>query len=291
MILPILKEKKIIIPSIKIIEPYVYLERRQDNTLNLLELIPKETSPGEKQQFSFIISGIRLINGRIDFQDNAVSPAFSKSLDQITLNLSLSLPASLRFNLKAKMGTAGHAEISAGGEFNFIDKSLNADISIKNLSPGEFSNYYNQFGTSILNGKVDSLANIKLKDKTLKARLSLQSKEIQLSQENLTLKLNNQINADIEYNLESKELNYSGKSDIINSSVSGIEEIGEIKAINAALTFNRQGLTAEWITASVLGFNIEAKAVLSDFSHPLLSLEAKSSFNLTAVQDTLLNIP
>src|SRR3989339_373966 len=115
LILPILKEKKIIIPSLKIKEPYLYLERRLDNTFNLLDLIPKKTSPEGKQQFNFIVSGIRVLNGRVDFQDNAVSPAFSKSLDQITLNLSLSLPAGLRFNLKAKIDSAPQAGISAEG--------------------------------------------------------------------------------------------------------------------------------------------------------------------------------
>lgn len=289
LILPILKEKKIIIPSIKITEPYVYLERRQDNTLNLLDLIPKEPSPGEKQQFSFIVSGIRVLNGRIDFLDNAVSPAFSKGLDEIYLNLSLALPASLRFNFKAKTGATDKAEISAEGEFKILDKSLNAGIALKNLSPGEFSSYYNQFGLSIPDGKIDSSADLNLKDKTLKAKVSLQSRQIQLFQEKIGLKLNAQINADIEYNMESKELNYSGASDIINSNVQGIENIGEIKAINAKLAFNPQGVNAEWITASVLGFNIESKAVLSDFSRPWLSLEAKSSFSLAAVQDTLLN--
>ena len=52
LILPVFKERKIIIPSIRLIAPTVFLERKADNTLNLLELLLNKKPEEEKLNFS-----------------------------------------------------------------------------------------------------------------------------------------------------------------------------------------------------------------------------------------------
>lgn len=288
LILPILKDKKVIIPSITLQSPCIFIAREADNSINVMKLIPVPEKPESKNSsFGLIVSGITILDASIDFQDNSFSPPFIKSIETLNLSARLNLPAGVKFKLSARIKTNPAAELNAEGTFHLINKELTAKINLKNLPPEEFAPYYNSLGLFIHQGTVDASANLTFKDNRLSTDSILQCKAITAVKDNLTLKLNSTINAGINYNLKNQQLAYSGSADMVKTEVSGLEAIGEISDINAKINFNNQGLNSDKITATYSGILIAAKARLSDFNNPVLSLEATSDLDLQSAQNIL----
>lgn len=289
LILPIFKEKKIFIPTIKIEEPKIFLERKADSTFNLLELIPKKQLVETKQKFSIIISGIHLSGGHIDFKDNNFSPAFTKSIAAVNLNLFLSLPNSVRFNSSFKILTTSPAAFNVSGEFQIFSQQLLSKITIDNLMLKEFSPYYSKLGVSVREGVINAsiTSTLKLKDSLFNADITARNKDIVLSMYTLLVKLNAEVTANLRYHLKDKLLTYSGTADLSKTAIEGIETIGEINNLNARIKFTMATLSADKATAAIWGFPVEANVRIEDFSNPSLSLDAVSQFKLPPAQKVL----
>ena len=288
LILPILKEKKIIIPYIKIQSPYIFISREADNSINLIKLIPTpEKTESKGSPFGLIISGINIIDANVDFEDKSFSPSFTKSIEGLNLSARLNLPAGVKFKLSARLKTNPASELNAEGEFRLINNELTAKINLKNLPPEEFASYYHGLGLSINQGTVDASLNLTFKDNRLNADSKIQCNKITAVKDKITLKLNSTISAGVNYNLKDKQLAYSGSADIIDTNVSGIEAIGEINDISARINFDNQGLSSDKIIANCFGLNLTAKARLSDFNNPVVSLELKSESDLKSAQNIL----
>lgn len=288
LILPILKEKKIIIPYIKIQSPYIFISREADNSINLMKLIPApEKAENKNSPFSLIISGINILDADVDFEDNSFSPPFTKSIKGLNLSARLNLPAGVKFKLNARLKTNPIAEFDAEGEFRLANQELTAKINLKNLPPGDFASYYQGLGLSISQGTLNAAVNLKYKDNRLGSDSKIQCDKIRAVKDKITVRLSCAINAGINYSLKDQQLSYSGNADIIEADVSGIESVGEINKISARINFDSQGLSADKITASYYGIGISAKARLSDFNNPLISLEAESGLDLKSAQGTL----
>ena len=308
LILPIFKEKKIIIPLIRLRNPRIFLNRKADNSINLMELILGEKSKEKKQKFVIIVYGINVSGGYIDFQDDIFSPAFSKSIEDVNLDLRLDLPASIRCNFRAKAKAAPPFFIDAQAEFQLLSRELNAKISIRELPPADFSRYYSNSGLApletieqsqnrkgfltglvIKDGKIDALINLKLKLKEnfLSADITAQNKNITLAKDKLFLRLNSALKINLQYNLRDKQLKYSGIAEVARADFSGIETVGEINNIRARIQFNDSGLSSEKVLASVFGLPMEAKINLTDFKNPQVSLSAGAEFNLKDAQGIL----
>lgn len=209
LILPILKEKKVFIPGITLDEPKIFLERKADNTFNLLELLPKQPAAGGKQKLSLIISRVIITKGKIDFLDNSLSPAFSQSLDELNLNASLSLPTNIQFDSQFKILTASPTTVTANGEFQIFNQHLLAKLLINNLEPQEFAPYYRALRIAITDGRVNSSIdlNLNLKDSLLNADITAQGKNLHLSQEDIQMKLSSEITSHLSYRIQDKMLN------------------------------------------------------------------------------------
>ena len=288
LILPILKEKKIIIPYIKIQSPYIFISREADNSINLMKLIPAQDKTESKDSpFGLIISGINILDANVDFEDNSLSPSFTKSMEGLNLSARLNLPAGVKFKLNARLKTNPTAELNAEGEFRLINNELTAKINLKNLPPGEFASYYQSLGLSINQGTVDASLDLKFKDNRLSADSKIQCNKITAVKDKITVKLNSAISAGINYNLKDQQLTYSGSADIIETYISGIEAVGEISGISAKINFDNQGLSSDKIIANYFGLNVTAKARLSDFNNPIVYLEIKSEADLKSAQEIL----
>src|SRR3989339_64759 len=288
LILPILKEKKIIIPYIKIQSPYIFISREADNSINLMKLIPaQEKTESKDSPFGLIISGINILDANVDFEDNSLSPSFTKSMEGLNLSARLNLPAGVKFKLNARLKTNPTAELNAEGEFRLINKELTAKINLKNLPPGEFASYYQSLGLSINQGTMDASLDLKFKDNRLSADSKIQCNKITAVKDKITVKLNSAISAGINYNLKDQQLTYSGSADIIETYISGIEAVGEISGISAKINFDNRGLSSDKIIANYFGLNVTAKARLSDFNNPIVYLEIKSEADLKSAQEIL----
>lgn len=288
LILPILKEKKIIIPHIKIQSPYIFISREADNSINLMKLIPAQGKIEDKKPpLSLIISGINILDAQVDFQDNTFSPPFTKSIEGLNLSARLNLAAGIKFKLDARLKTNPITGLDAEGEFRLANQELTAKINLKGLPPKDLASYYNSLGLSISQGTLDAALDLKYKDNRLNSDSKIQCDKITATKDKITVKLSCAINANVNYSLKDQQLTYSGSADIAQADVSGIEAVEEINKISARINFDNQGLSADKITASYRGIGISAKARLSDFNNPLVSLEAESGLDLKSAQDTL----
>src|SRR3989338_2947909 len=289
IILPIFKEKKIIIPLIKLRQPRIFLNRRADNTVNLWELIPQKKAAAQKEAFGIIVSGINLSDGQIDFQDDTLSPAFSKSIQDVNLDLRLDWPTSIRCNFKAKVKATAPLSVDAHAEFQLLTRELKATISIRELPLNDFSLYYSNSGLVIKDGKIDALVNLnlKMKEDLLSADITTQNKNMVLAREKLFLRINSVLKTNLQYNLRDKQLKYSGIAEVSRADFSGIERVGEINNLRGKIQFNDSGLSSEKVLASVFGLPIEAKINLADFKNPRFHLSAAAELNLKDTQGIL----
>jgi hypothetical protein len=284
LILPVFKERKIIVPSIRLIEPAIFLQRKRDNTLNLIELLSKEKTKEGKPRFSLVVSGANVTNGRIDFQDDTISPSFTKSITGLDIDVAFSMPSSIKFEARGNIQAAKPLGLRTSGSFSIPHKELTAKIFIQNLSPKEFSPYYSATGLDIKDGTIDASIDAYLKDGLLDADIMMQNKNLFLSKDAFSLLLNADIAASLQYWLKEARYVYSGEANISKTDLSGIEAVKEIKGINAKVHFNNEGASSEKMLASVFGLPVEAKISLADFKNPSLSIGVASALELSKLQ-------
>ncbi len=297
-----LAEKKIAIPILKLDSAQIFLERRKDNTFNLQDLFapksasnaaipgatPQTKTPPVKKGFTILIYRINLSNAKVVFQDSTFNKPFIKTLENVNLAVYLSLPASVKFRLSALLPGAQSSKISGSGEFKIPTRELNAKLEVLNFFPNGFSAYYADSGLKINEGSsIDISSSLKMKDSLLFIDLAAQGENLNISQDKISCSLSLDLKALLEYNLSSNSLKYSGSSKIYNTDISGIQLIDKIKNINCGITFNNSELRTENLSAQILNLPVIAKAVLTNFSDPEISISAGSSFDLATLQEIL----
>ncbi|MBI4972770.1 MAG: DUF748 domain-containing protein [Candidatus Omnitrophica bacterium] len=287
ILIPPIFKKQIIIPFINIKSPLIYLERKSDNSLNLAELFLNRPIAPLKSNFNFFIYRISLSNGRINFQDDTVKPAFTKEIDNLDLVLRLSLPNKIRFNLKAQIPAGPPILINSAGEYNLSAQELKAKVLLKDLSLQDFLAYYKGAGVSVSDGRIDLLAGLLFKEGVLNLNLQAQSKGLIFSKDKISLKALPDLRAKIQYNPQSEELTYSGNLNILNAQVWGIEPVGRIDEIKAMAQFDNAGFTCDNLSANILGVPVEAKISLANVPAPLLKINLNSSLNLNLLAQIL----
>lgn len=275
-LIPPLFKKRLIIPSVNIDSAVIFLERRQDNSFNLEELFrvssPKQPGSG----FGIFVSRVKIKNSRIDFQDDALSPAFAKSIDNVSLVVSLLLPARVKFTLKAKIPGQEALTIDASGEFKIPGQELNAKISLQNISPQEFSGYYQNFGIVIPQGLIDALVGLKFKGNILYFDILGNCKNLNISKEKLNVLLNSKLEFKGQYSPIDKQLEFSGEANLVSSEISGIEKIASFEDIYGRIEFNQNGLKWSDLNFRYLQMPCKIKGALTNFQAPSVQLELSS---------------
>ena len=271
LLLPIFK-KNIIIPCVTIKSPAIILERLSDNTFNLQNLFVSKPAAKESK-FQFVLYKINITNANVYFQDNTLKQPFRKDIENLNLVVNLSLPATVKFRVKAKIPSKLSMEISGYGEYKLIQKELLSSISLKNINPSEFAPYYEPFQVKISDGLFNSEIKLRFKDEVITADISVQSKGLIIAKDKLSAQINSDLEAQVKYNLKDKGLSYSGKVGFVDSWVSGLEPVGTLGNINTEVSFNNAGLSTDKISAVLSGIPLEAKLKLTDYSNPLLNID------------------
>ncbi|TRZ96115.1 AsmA family protein [bacterium] len=297
-ILPILK-KQIIIPSINLKAPYIFLERRKDFTFNLQDLFsapgPAVNEPGAKNAaFSVFVYKLNISSGEMVFQDDTLADQFKKEIKNIQFSLRLALPVNVKFNFKAEVPATTTMIINGGGEYKILNKELTGNLSVKNLSPREFAAYYNNLKLDLVSGLVDAQAQVNLKGQLLFVDIAAQGNDLVLTKDKFKLKLDSGVQAKIDYNLQTKKLGFSGNCDIRQADITGLEFLGEVKNLYGKLAFSERSLIAESLKAELLGKQFEIKLGIKDFNTPVLNINtvldlsflpaiAKDKFNFSMI--------
>lgn len=300
LILPLL-QKKLIIPKVKVKNAVISLVRKSDNTLNTpvapmpitapkkevtVLPAPQAARPTEKK-FSVIINNIIVRTSRIDFEDDTLTPVFTKSIENLNLNLKLSLPANLSFSLKSEIKANPQINITAAGEYNVAAQQLAAKISLQNFSPKEFLAYFKKAGLDDSGGIISALIDLKSKGGTYYADVQAQNKGLVISKEKLQILLNSDIKATFEYAPGDKQLKFSGNSTISDAKLTGLGTISEVNNINGSLAFSNLGVWSDKLNADVWGVPVLAQFRLQDFTNPALDINIASTLGLDYMQAIL----
>jgi len=295
-ILPAIFKKNIIIPSLVLRDPYILLERRSDQSINLLELLPQKMVNTGNSGFQVFIYRLSIAGGHIDFKDNALSPPFSKSIDNLNLAVTFALPDSLKFNLKAEIQGKPAADITGTGNFKFATKQLNAKITARDFSLQDLCRYFNIEKVYINGGLADATINLSYKEGIFAVSGKSQIKNLNLSRDKILANLSSGIKLDLRYDLSNKELLYETKADISRLDIQGLEYIDRLEQISGQASWDNSGLIADGLRARIFGEPLEAKLSLKDFKNPLLNIRVISTVSLDLIQRILadrfkLNIP
>lgn len=277
--------KKIVIPRINITSAQIFLERRADNTFNLSDFLLKNTTAEGK--FSLFIYSISINNSRIVFQDDTLNPVFTKNIENLDLDLAASLPAALRFNLRAEIPGKVTTKIRASGEVGLINKQFLSKIYIDNFSPQEFIAYYNTAGFSFPSGTVDGLVNLVFKDDTLNIDSQLQSDNLAVSKSKVNTVFTSKVKGTLQYGIKEGKLKYQGQAHITKLDASGVTFVDKISDLSGVVLFNESGLSCDLIKGQALGLPAEAKLTLSDFANPLLRADIKADLTSSDIKRLL----
>ena len=267
---PIFK-KQIIIPSINLQTPYIFLERRLDKSFNLQDFFVLIKPAAKKSNFSVAVFKFTISNGNIVFQDDTLATKFKKEIKNIQLSLQLGLPVKVKFDLSAELVNQPSVLINASGEYKILSQELAANLTLKDLSTREFSVYYSDLG-DLVSGLVELQAKINLKNKILQVYLNSKGDNLVFAKDNLKAKLNSNLQSKIEYNLDTKKLEFNGICDIWQADILGIDFLGQIKNLSGKFVFNQDSLIADSVKAQLLGVPFEIKLSIKDFSTRALSI-------------------
>lgn len=293
LFLPVFK-KKIIIPTLVLRTPVISLVRRQDSTFNIQDLFtdkavaqdnaPSTSSGPAKNGLSVFVYWVNVRNGVIHFKDNTFQEPFTKTIENFSLTAFLSLPASAKFGFKLQVPAAVPITLRAAGEYKIPKQQLIAKVLLQDLSPKEFSSYYQNLKISVPEGTIDALADLKLEKGVFYLAVSAQNKNLKVLKNKISCLLNSKINSNLQYNLNDGRFGFSGKAIFTDSLVSGMDFTGPISDINGAVTFNDAGIYSDNLEAKIWGLSVRAKGGFVNFADPLLNLNVFNDSSLGTIQ-------
>ena len=281
--------KQVIIPSLNLKGPYIFVERLKDNSFNLEHIFASrpavvkvpaaKESQAKKNEFSVSVYKINIISGSILFQDDTLVNNFRKELRGIQLSLRLSLPAGVKFNFKGELPNNPPTFIYAWGEYKLLHQELAANLSLTNLLPRDFEAYYSSFGLNLLSGSSDAQAKISFKDQLLHIDTTAKATKLVLAKGKVNIGLNLALQSKINYNLQTKKLSFDGNCEIQQADISGLDLLGELKNLHGRIAFNERSLVAESLKVELLGIPFEARLGIKDFSTLVLNINTSLSLS------------
>jgi hypothetical protein len=143
LILPFLRERKIIIPAVRIKNPKVNLELHKNGQLNITSLLKGKAEKKEPRLTPGFYK-IDIINATINFKDKSLSPYFEASLENLNINARFGLGPKLKFYAQARIpNTIPKTSFFLKGSYDFTHKLLQAQIKPEQLKISIFSAYLN----------------------------------------------------------------------------------------------------------------------------------------------------
>lgn len=125
-------QKKAIIPSIKIDEPFVYLVHDKKGNWNFSDLLDLRRSSGRGDLPSILLRKLHLKGGIIHFTDKTQKEIFSESIENIHLTVTLSLNQGIRFIAEARSPEL-KSVIKVKGNHDIVTRKLTAQITANNI--------------------------------------------------------------------------------------------------------------------------------------------------------------
>lgn len=282
-------KKKIIIPSISIESPVLFLKRNPDNSFNISGIIPKKpaSTAKEKNGFDVYISAVSVSDGCVEFTDKAVDPGFSARVENIDLGLRFGLPADVKFHLSCSMKKNTPVTLKGYGEYKIFKRELDSKFVISDFPLKELNNYYANTGIDFPQGTISGAFEVAMKNQAVEIGSDFQCKAMTVTKDMLKFNLDSGIKANFKYSFGDKQIFYSGTADITKMDILGIKSLKEINRISGLVRFDTSGLVAERLNANIFSLPVELNLGLKNFKDPFLRLEMKAQPELGVFQAIL----
>ena len=284
LFLPLIKSKTIIIPTIYLDSPLANIKYKPDKTWNIP--IPKPTD----EKIKVVISRLIVTGGRLSFQDQTKQPYFVKEIENLNTKLVLSLPNSLKIDLRAFITNTDRSkgQLTLKGKFNLKTQGFNAETILKDIPLNDYSPYYGLLPVSVSSAKVKEAKILTAKEADLiNLEVDLSAQEITLSKDNFKISGALKLKGAAKYSLSNKGVDYYGYLDLDNTNLEGIPFVNSATNIKGRIDFSKDMLKTDALTAQIISCPVEMAGKLSDFNNPFMDLSLKSKVDLEKLDELL----
>ncbi|HNX81312.1 MAG TPA: AsmA family protein [Candidatus Omnitrophota bacterium] len=285
-------KKQIIIPSVKIKHPVMYLQRRSDGSFNVADFLQPQKIPQAAAQppFDILLYKVNISNGRINFEDDAVSPSFVKTIDDVNVAVTLSLPKGIQFRFMAQLAGDQKMKVSGTGSYTLKTKELSSHVTVSGLRPKEFASYYAAYGLLVLDGTVDVSADVRWSNTTVSVDMHDRLKGISVTKDAIQYCVDASAQAQTTMDFVKKDLLYTGNITVERGDILGLAPCGTISAVNGVLRFDNDGVSTDMAHAVIKGIPFEIKGNLSDFANPVIDTTFQANTSLQKLQQAMRDI-
>jgi|GEM_PF-879816 len=155
--LPLLTQKKIIIPSIVIDKPVITLSLERTGLWNFSDLLTlNENKKGQKEQTPAIfISGLTINSGTVIFFDKNIAREAIETVENINIRASLALPDSVKATIKIFPKKQGALKIFSDINYNFLSKDFLCQLRAENIDFAKIAPYINKPDFALQKAKIN----------------------------------------------------------------------------------------------------------------------------------------
>lgn len=263
--LPILKNKNIIIPSLKIDGATVNITRFPDGNWNFRAL---NLNPAAKSEFLFLVYQSNLTRAKIFFEDYGVAEPFLTEIPELKAKANLALPKNVKFILEAKLAKeTASGVLLVNGNFDLAQNRLAAKINLHNFNPLVFKPYLD-LPFALNTAKVrEAQAEISFDNDGLRLHSRLACEAIDLAKDSLRL------NTDTLINLQMQNQTFNATAEVFNAALTGLSLLEEISAIKGKLTINPQEVNIEELQGVSRGVALSATGRIFNFASPQIAIK------------------
>ncbi|MFH1406851.1 MAG: AsmA family protein [Candidatus Omnitrophota bacterium] len=277
LLLPALKDKKVIVPSINLIEPSLTLNRTKQGLWNFQNLSFLTNKTFQVKDISFLVYRVNFNNASLLFKDELVVPGFERRLKEIYGAAFLGLPSDIKFRCSFKIADSV-TEIGLAGGYSLIKKLLYLNGLAKELMPLDYGIYFKDKLPFALNSAVIN-PNVRFatySDGRSRLLLYGDFKDLSIVQKDVSIGAAGALKADILFDRKNKtKLMYTGNIELAAGSVKGIYYLGTLSEIKAKADFTQDEITLKSFASSLYQSPLEATGTLKNYlTAPSLDINA-----------------
>lgn len=277
--------KKIVIPFMRIESPSILVERREDGTFNLADLIPRTFAPSG--DVSVVLRRIVIKHGRAWFVDRGPEPDYKTLVENVNADIRLTFPA--RITCRAQFDIPGKppTSIEASGEYLIPQETLQATVKASSIAPSLLAGYLPDGKCPVTGGRIDGGAFLTATKESVTVAIDARADGLILAVDKARAESDAVIQATAVYRCADRSLEWSGQAELSAMSLDGIEGLGALRGISGRLAFDRNRLWSESLECTALGIPWKARINLVNYANPILDIYASAETKLGAFQKTL----
>ncbi len=291
LILPIFKQRKIIIPILNFNRFKINLYRKENGWWNCEDLLSLKAGADSKGSFQVLIYRISFNDGSISILDNYVRPSFSQEIENINASANFSLLSKINFRLSANTLEKNPIRVNLTGEYNLKQKLLTWKSNINNLDLTSYAPYYKSYLTKVKNFgctvNISSTGSLD-KDMNLTSTQDIYSTNFSFASDNVSGKGTIDIPSEISINLkENKKITYRGQINLLNFNLTNLPYVETVSNINGIINFNNKYISTQNLKGLIYNFIVNLTGNIEDFTNPKANLILTSDLDLSRLKPNL----